>query len=108
MLKICMGRRMGVADVETKLAWLEEQLELLLAAVRDIKSDLAKQESKVSREPEKVQQTIGEGYANLAHLYREGYHICPMHFGSQRTGEECLFCAALLRRGRDTDRSEEP
>jgi len=96
-----------VADMETKLNWLEEQLELLLAAVQDMKAELTRPDVQRPRETERVQQTLGEGYANLARLYREGYHICPMHFGSQRQGEECLFCAALLRRGKGENHSEQ-
>lgn len=92
-----------MSEIETKLAWLEEQLEMLLLAVRDLKAEWAKEVSHTSRKTDQmqVQKTIGEGHANLARLYQEGYHICPMHFGSQRNGEECLFCAGLLRRGRD-------
>jgi regulator of replication initiation timing len=92
-----------VSEIGTKLAWLEEQLEMMLLAVRDLKAEWARQNGDNSRKTEqvKVQQTIGEGHANLARLYQEGYHICPMHFGSQRDGEECLFCAGLLRRGRN-------
>ncbi len=36
--------------------------------------------------------------SNLGRIYREGYHVCPMAFGEERSGE-CLFCAALLARG---------
>ncbi len=31
-----------MADMETKLNWLEEQLELLLAAVQDMKAELTR------------------------------------------------------------------
>ncbi|HHV56848.1 MAG TPA: DNA replication initiation control protein YabA, partial [Firmicutes bacterium] len=70
------------------------------AAVRELRAQLAPAAPNdvAPQTPQERQQVLGEGYANLARLYQEGYHICPMHFGSQRGGEECLLCAALLRR----------
>lgn len=69
---------------------LRKRLEALDASVQE---ELEKEQI-----PKVSTVDVGEGVDNLARLYNEGYHVCNVHYGSSRSGEDCLFCLSFLNK----------
>ena len=95
-------------EIEEGLARLEGYLDALRGEVARLRQQV-RQKAKAEVEPEEDSMPAGsvqpagfeggESPDNLEGLYAQGFHVCNVHFGDRRWGQNCLFCNDLLRRG---------
>lgn len=93
-------------ELTQALRELEEKVAEILAEVQTLRRHVNQLEERneILRAKLYAQKAFGGGFDNLARLYAEGFHVCPMHFARPRT-EDCLFCLGFLNK-EDKEREE--
>jgi regulator of replication initiation timing len=93
-------------EVEEKLISLLEEVRSLLPHIQSLEDENLRLKRESCALPEKETERVianaarieGVAHDNLVRLYKEGFHVCHLHFGQPMEAGACLFCAGFLRR----------
>jgi regulator of replication initiation timing len=89
-----------ISQLEDSMEKMQTELQILKeAAVKLVEENVSLQVEKENYEEvlnEQSDNADGFKQNTLRNLYEEGFHVCSVHFGTHRHGEDCLFCQGFL------------
>jgi regulator of replication initiation timing len=93
-------------EVEEKLLSLLEEMRSLRPYIEALEEENIRLKRESCALPQNETERVianaarieGVAHDNLFRLYKEGFHVCHLHFGQTLEAGACLFCAGFLRR----------
>ncbi|MBY8910298.1 initiation-control protein YabA [Salinicoccus roseus] len=91
-----------ISKLEADMNHMYEELQTLKElSVRLVEENVSLQMEKETYEQllakEESEKAKSFKQNTLNNLYDEGFHVCSIHFGTHRHGEDCLFCQGFLQ-----------
>ncbi|MFD2831641.1 initiation-control protein YabA [Corticicoccus populi] len=94
-----------INQIEDNMEKMQKDMQILKEfAVKLVEENVSLQMEKEHFEDllrEQSETTDGFKQNTLKNLYDEGFHVCSVHFGTHRHGEDCLFCQGFLNHRND-------
>jgi len=96
----------ALTEVEERLNSLLEEVHRLKLYVQKLEDENVRLKRELCAIPEQETERVianaeriqGVAHENLERLYKEGFHVCHLHFAQPLDSGDCLFCMGFLRR----------